>query len=332
MNRIKQTIGIDVSKKTIDVFIHGEKEHKRFDNNPSGFSPMPEWVGSINPYSPSETLCAFEHTGIYSMPLSIFLTDAGISFVMIPGLELKKSLGLSRGKDDKIDSASIALYAYRRKEELSPYRLPSANLLKIRKLLSLREKLVRQRSGYKATLKENLQMMPDDTDSVYVETHRSMIANLSDSIKRIEKELQSVVASDEELGKQFALISSIDGVGTQTALFIIAFTAGFTLFENSRKFASYSGVAPFPHQSGTSVRGKTKISSLGNMKLKSLLSNCATSAIQCNMEMKMYCQRRIAEGKDKMSTINIVRNKLLGRIFAVIQRGTPYVDTMAYRN
>ena len=126
------------------------------------------------------------------------------------------------------------------------------------------------------------------------------------------------------------LITSIDGAGTQTALFMIAFTAGFTLFENLRKFASYAGIAPFPHQSGTSIRGRTRISSLGNMKFKSLLSNCATSAIMNNAEINAYYRRRINEGKDKMSTINVIRNKILGRIFAVVQRGTPYVNTMAY--
>ena len=142
--------------------------------------------------------------------------------------------------------------------------------------------------------------------------------------------MHKIIASDEELNHQYRLITTIDGVGAQTAMFMIAFTAGFTLFENSRKFASYAGIAPFPYQSGTSIRGKTRISSLGNMKFKSLLSNCETSAIINNAEMNAYYKRRISEGKDKMNTINIIRNKILGRIFAVVQSGTPYVNTMAY--
>ena len=113
-------------------------------------------------------------------------------------------------------------------------------------------------------------------------------------------------------------------------MYLIAYTNGFTRFKNSRKFASYCGIAPFPYQSGISIRGKTKVNHLANKKLKTLLDLCAKSAIQYNAEMKQYYERRIKEGKAKMSTINIVRNKLLSRIFAVVQRGTPYVNINKY--
>ena len=328
--KIKQTIGIDVSKKTLDVFIYSVKKHKCFKNEPQAFIALIDWVKTNNPFENTETLYAMEHTGLYSLGLSIYLTEQALPFVLIPGLALKKSLGLARGKDDKIDSCSIALFAYRRREELAPCQLPSTNLLKIRKLLSLRDKLVKQRAGYKTTLKETLRVMPDEKNQTYAIIHAQQISSLTESIKSVEKELLKIITSDNELSGQFLLITSIDGVGTQTALFMIAFTAGFSLFENSRKFASYAGIAPFPHQSGTSIRGRTRISCLGNMKFKSLLSNCATSAIMNNAEINAYYRRRINEGKDKMSTINVIRNKILGRIFAVVQRGTPYVNTMAY--
>ena len=165
---------------------------------------------------------------------------------------------------------------------------------------------------------------------MYMDIHESMCKSLNEEIKKVEKELIKLINEDDELQKQFKLITSIDGVGTQTALFMIAFTGGFSLFDNSRKFASYAGVAPFPYCSGTSIRGRTRISSYGHKKFKSLLSNCATTAIRNNSELRLYYERRISEGKSKMSTINIIRNKLLGRIFAVVHRGTPYVDTVAY--
>ena len=126
------------------------------------------------------------------------------------------------------------------------------------------------------------------------------------------------------------LIISIKGVGKQTALFMIVYTHGFTKFKNWRKFASYCGIAPFPNLSGTSIRGRTKVSNLANKKIKSLFDLCAKSAIQHNPEMKAYYYGRLDEGKNKMSTINIIRNKLLARIFAVVERQTPYVDTMKY--
>lgn len=113
-------------------------------------------------------------------------------------------------------------------------------------------------------------------------------------------------------------------------MFLILYTIGFTAFETWRKFASYCGIAPFPNRSGTSIRGRTKVSSLANKEGKTLLSMCASSAIQCSPEMKAYYEKRIAGGKIKMSTLNIIRNKLLARAFAVANRVTPYVNTMKY--
>lgn len=128
----------------------------------------------------------------------------------------------------------------------------------------------------------------------------------------------------------FKLINSIKGVGPQTALFMIVYTNGFTKFKNWRKFASYCGIAPFPNSSGSSIKGRTKVSHLANKKIKSLFDLCAKSAIQYNREMKKYYERRIEEGKSKMSSINAIRNKLLSRIFAVVERKTPYVNFMKY--
>ncbi|SDC82539.1 Transposase IS116/IS110/IS902 family protein, partial [Algoriphagus faecimaris] len=96
-----------------------------------------------------------------------------------------------------------------------------------------------------------------------------------------------------------------------------------------RKFASYAGTAPFPNQSGT-YRGRTKTSKLANKRIKTLLTLCAGTAIQYSTEMKTYYTRRINEGKSKMSTLNIIRNKLLARAFAVVNRNSNYVDTLKY--
>ena len=111
---------------------------------------------------------------------------------------------------------------------------------------------------------------------------------------------------------------------------MIVFTDNFSKFENWRKFASYCGVAPFAYQSGTSIKRRTKVSHLANKKLKAIINMCAISAIQHNPEMKLYYQKRVEQGKSKMSTVNIIRNKLIARVFAVVKRQTPYVDTLKY--
>ena len=103
----------------------------------------------------------------------------------------------------------------------------------------------------------------------------------------------------------------------------------FSKFQNNRQLACYCGVAAFEHSSGTTVRGKTGVSKFANMDLKSTLHMAAISAIQHNPELKEYYKRKVNDGKNKMSTINAVRNKLLTRIVAVVKRKTPYVNIYA---
>ncbi len=157
-----------------------------------------------------------------------------------------------------------------------------------------------------------------------------MILTLDKQITTVEQEMNQLIEEDPELLNLYQLITSVKGIGGVTARFLIGYTVGFTTFESWRKFASYCGLAPFPFRSGTSIRGRTKVSYLANKEGKSLLSMCAASAIQSNPEMKAYFKRRIDQVKNKMSTLNIIRNKLLARAFAVVERRTPYVNTMKF--
>lgn len=128
----------------------------------------------------------------------------------------------------------------------------------------------------------------------------------------------------------FSLLKTIKCIGDQAALILIVYTEALTKFQNARQFAAYCGVAPFPNRSGSSLKGKTRVSHLANIKIKSLLDTCTKLSICYNMEIKNYYYRRLAEGKNKMSTVSIIRNKLLSRVFAVINRYTPYVDLSKY--
>ena len=97
-----------------------------------------------------------------------------------------------------------------------------------------------------------------------------------------------------------------------------------------RKLACYAGVAPFPYQSGTNIKGRTKVHPLADKKLKSLLNMCAIVAVRHDKELKAYYERKVEEGKAKMLVINNVRRKLLSRVFVVINRKTPFVNTFKF--
>src|SRR5688572_11876181 len=322
----KEIIGIDVSKLTIDVWLHLARAHKCFKNGPSGFLSMLKWVQKLSKSELSDLSFCFEHTGLYSYALRQFLHDKNVCYFIVSGLMVKRTLGLTRGKSDRVDASNLARFAFLHKEELKPYVMPSKDILRLKELLSFRNKLVRQCAGHKTFIKERRQILKvDDQDAQILVTH-SIIELLKDKIKLIENELISIYKKSEQLNQTFQKIVSIKGVGLIVATAVITATNNFTSFNTWRQFACYAGIAPFEHKSGSSIRGKTRISQLGNRYLKTILSQSAATAIQFNAELKTYYKRRIEQGKNKMSTLNIIRNKIVSRIFAVARRNSPYVN------
>ena len=327
---ILETLGVDISKKVIDTHLHKENLFRQFENNKKGFKQMIKWLEKSSKVPTENLLFAMEHTGIYCHSISLFLFEENFNYVILPGLEIKQSMGMTRGKNDKADAKRIALYAYEKRDRLKSNIPSSESIVKLKRLFSLRERMVKQRAGYKMSLKEQSEILSKSKNKLLLKIQKRLIKCLTKEIDILETEIETIISEDDNLKFQYDLIVTIKGVGKQTALYMIVFTEGFRKFDSWRKFASYCGIAPFPNTSGSSIRGRTKVSHLANKKLKSLLDLCAKSSIQYNEEMKLYYQKRIALGKNKMSTINIIRNKILARIFAVINRKSPYVDLMKY--
>ncbi|MBD0851851.1 transposase [Maribacter arenosus] len=325
---IKEVIGIDVSKLTVDCCIHQSQELKTFKNDSEGISKMIGWSLRKSKVDKENILFVLEHTGLYSDYLVRSLDRGDYQMKIVSGLEIKRSLGIIRGKNDRADSKRIALYGYRTREETLPSRIPGSTLTRLKRLMSMRRKLVGQRAGHMATLREQKSVLEEDSLLFWVQ--EDIINLLSWRINDLEREMDKLIQGDIELKRMLALLTGIKGIGKVTARFMIVYTVGFTSFSTWRKFASYCGIAPFSHTSGTSVRGRTKVSQLANREGKALLHQCSLSAVKCNPEMKAYYERRLEIGKSKMSTLNIIRNKLVSRAFAVVARGTPYVNTMGY--
>jgi transposase len=284
-------------------------------------------MASVNP---AELRFCLEHTGIYSQPLCELLEEMNMTYYLISGLELKRSMGVKRGKNDKVDAQRIAQYAFLRRDELIPYKMPEQTVIILKKLIGQRSNIVRQRAGYKVSIKEEKQMYPSTEKSIVIESSEAIIDFLTLQIKLIEKEIISLIKSNQEILKTYNNIQSIKGVGPILAATMIVYTNNFKSFHNWRKFACYAGIAPFEHSSGTSYRGRTRISILGNRDLKTILSSAAATAILHDPQLRIYYNKRLKEGKNKMSTLNIIRNKIVSRIFAVAKRQTPYVETFKF--
>ena len=322
---ITETVGIDISKGTFDAYLHNTKKYKQFSNKPKGFTDFIKWVKKSAGRTFNEISICFEHTGLYSLPLAIYLHKIDVLYSMVPAMEIKKSLGLVRGKNDKVDAQRIAEYAYLRRDVLEPYKLPSTQLMKLQKLNSLRARMVKQRAGYKASLSEYKVLLVRKDNLILFQEQERMIIHFDKVIKKLDREIQNIIDQDEQLSHHNELISSVKGIGPVLAAYFLVTTNCFSSFNDGRKYACYAGVAPFSYQSGTSLNSKAKVSHMANKRMKALLNLAAGSAIQSDPELKAYYKRRIKVGKSKMSTLNIIRNKLINRVFAVVKRGTPYV-------
>lgn len=321
----KTFVGIDVSKKTIDAAVQGHQQTKVFANSRKGFRDMINWIKKCRKDPEYTPLFCFEHTGLYSVALSAYLSEHELSFTQVPALEIKRSMGIARGKSDRIDAQRIARYAYIHRDTIQLSVLPSPTLRKLQLYLSLRSTLVRQRASLHATAKEQQSVYSDKDCNDFFKVYKKVLATLDKQIEEIENKMLAVIEIDADLKRNFQMATSVIGVGQFTASYILVCTNNFQRFENWRKFACYCGTAPFEYSSGTSIKGRTKVHHLANREIKSLLFMCAMNAIKFDGQLRGYYSRRVEEGKSKMSTLNIIKNKLLARIFATVKRQSPFV-------
>ena len=327
-------IGIDISKESFDVCLCSEEHsdrfvHRKFANSAVGCRQLLTWLRKYKVVL-DQCFFAMEHTGWYTLELCCFLQDQQLAFALYSPLHLKRSVGLARGKNDRVDAQRIAHYAFLHRHELKPAQLPSASLLKLKNLFAFRERLVKNQASLKQTIKDLKDTAHLVDNKFIIKESEKQLKLVAQQIKQTEKQIESAIKEDGQLQHSLKLLCSIPGIGLVTAVALILATNNFTAFSDSRKFASYCGVAPFEHTSGTSIRGRTRTSHLANKRIKTLLSNGAATVIQFDEELKAYFHRKVAEGKPKMVVINAIRAKLINRVFATINRGTEYVVFKQY--
>lgn len=325
VNRFVESVGIDVSKLTLDVFIYNKNKHSQFVNSQKGFESMQKWIKSETG-DLKEVIYCFEHTGWYCILLSHFLHEQCIFYCCINPLDLKRSMGFKRGKTDKTDSYEIARFAWLRKEELEPSAPMPVKLIELQRLMSVREQLVKQGTALKNLEKGMLVTINKLSEDVGLKIIRQSIRQIEQQAIKTEKVMEELIKTDPKLQGNYKLSKSVKGVGKILSIQMLLHTHNFTRFGEWRQFSASCGLVPYPSQSGTSINGRRKIHAISDVKMKSLLSMSAISAIQHDSELKIYYQKRVGEGKPKMVALNIIRNKIVSRIFATVKRGTPYVE------
>lgn len=317
-------IGMDMSKEHFDLEVHNFDFAQRFANTPKGIRKMLKTLRRVLNCDLDHCLFCFEHTGLYSMQMIVELESESLKYCVIPGLELKKSQGMTRGKSDPMDARRIAEYAYEKQDKLTLSKMPSKSIRKLKHLLSMRSMHVRQRASYSRRMNEQFRVMKKTEYPAIYHSQKRMLKQFEKEIVKIEEVIEKLVGEDVTIKRIFDLLVSIKGVGKVVALNMIVKTNGFVSFTEWRKFACYCGTAPFPNDSGKQIKVR-RISKIGDGEMKTLLTLSARTMMQHDSEIRLYVERKLSEGKTKKNVTNSIRNKLLSRMFAVVKRGTPYV-------
>lgn len=319
-------IGIDLSKTYFDASIVGldgkKLAHKRLDNTPEAFPSLLDWVARTTQEQTALLFC-LEHTGAYGRRLCHFLQDCRQALWIESPLQIKRSLGILRGKNDRIDSLRIARYAQLRQyqAQLSPIYDPA--LEQLHDLLTTRNRLIGACSSLTKAQNE-LAWADAESHRIVSGVQQAAIEGLNSSIRQTERAIDALLDGNPAWRKNFDLATSIRGVGRLTVLWLLVHTRNFEPHFNARKVAALVGIAPYESRSGTSVNAGTHVSKFGHLDVKALLHMAAMSSIKCNEQVKGYYKRKKEEGKPGLLVLNNIKNKIVHQIFAVVRSQVPY--------
>jgi len=308
----KKIYGIDISKNVFDVY-SDTSGHFQFNNDDKGFKSLLKAL-------PPDALVVMEATGYYHYRLAQFLHKRGVAVSVVNPLSVKRfiQMKLAKVKTDKSDARSICDYGTM--NDLPLYDALTDVHAECLQLFRLLDNYVKQRTAAKNKL-HGEEVLGIPSKFVYRSLKRQL-KHLNKEIGLLEDRLLELVKQDQQ--QQLTLLKSIPGMGVKTALFLIVVTDGFSKFETASQLCSYVGITPTIRESGSSVRGRSKISKVGNKKLRNLLFLCAFSACKYNRACREIYERIVAKGKSKKVALIAVANKLLKQAFAIAKSGLPY--------
>lgn len=321
-------IGVDVSKKKLDICVMCDSKvvsEEQVSNHQQAITKLiNELKRELNMTNENCLICA-EHTGQYTYPLICACKSIDCRLWIENPTQIKYCSGMTRGKNDRVDAKRIATYAFRFYDQAVYYKRPSEELVRLNQLEAERTLYMVDLSKYKAQVTDQKDFMPKALYKSKSDRLKLLISSLEQVLKRIEAEMNEIIESTKILSRQMDLLMSIDGVGRIVAMNMIIVTEAFTRFNNPRQFCCYAGVAPFAYISGSSQHSKNKVSQKACKYIKTLLHMSAVAITHRKSgELKAYYERKVDEGKNKMTIINALRAKLVARMFAVIKRDEFY--------
>lgn len=313
----KSILGIDVSKDTLAVaLLHDEQSlHIQIENNRSGFKQLSRW---LRQHKVQSVHACMEATGTYFEAVAGHLYQSGQQVSVVNPRRIKaygESL-LTRNKTDKSDAQVIA--AFCRAQEPALWSPPEPAVRELRSMVRRLDALASMRQQERNRLKSGAYppAMLKDT--------RHHVAYLSRRIAALEQMIKQHVAQHTELKRLRDLLVSIKGIAHKTACILIAEIQDIALFEHPKQLVAYAGVNPRQYTSGSSINGKSRMSKLGNARLRKALFFPAMVAKRYNPIISAAAQRHLERGNCKMSATGVAMKHLLHIVWGVWSSGQPF--------
>ena len=327
-------VGIDVSRNKLDYAVMRGKQllfHNEIENSTPFIKQFVLELKAMKGFTMTKTIFCMEDTGFYCNHLLEVLHKMKANIVYERPAQIIKTMGVIRGKNDKIDAIKIADYAYKHREVLSFWEPRRPVINELAKLSTMRSRLINYLLGVSVPLKEETSFIKKKVSEKSMQLCASSIAALKTDIKAIDDLMLKLIDEDENLSRLRDIIISVDHVGPITATQILICTNEFRDISNPKKFACYAGVAPFPRESGVAT-SRRRVSHIANKKMKALLHTCAVSTIRGSNDLTAYYKRKTEEEKKpKMAVLNAIRYKIILRIFTCVNQNRKYEKTYVNR-
>lgn len=314
-------LGIDVSKKKLDAALldGGKLKNKVVQNSKAGYAELAQWVSKQKVEITAVHAC-MESTGIYSEPVAIGLQELGMKVSMvnpgcIKGFAQSENI---RNKNDKVDAGVIARYCRAMTPELWEAPPPAQRLLRgwVDRLLALQD--IRQQESNRIEAHEFA------GQAELAKHTKEHVDWLDTQIEQLKKDIDDHIDRDPGLRQDVELITSIPGIGRATAAKVLSYAGDIRRFDNAKSFAAFAGVTPKQRQSGTSVRGRTMISRIGNSQLRTSLYMPGVVAKKHNPILRAFAARLTENGLCNMAVVSAVMRKLVHLIYGVLRSGKPF--------
>lgn len=295
-------VASDVSKKTLDFTVRRGLEillEKQIANEATAIRAFLALLHKKHGMAFNQTLFCMEHTGIYTYVLVRELQAAGAAIYLIHAPEIKQSSGLKRGKNDRVDAARIAEYAFRNSDKLRLFEPIRPVVQQIQHLMALRNRLQKAIHLLEIPIKEARQFLEPEMARTLEEASKPAIDALQKSLKDLDKQLEALQKTDPEVNHKIDLMRSVPGIGKVASFTFLVATNEFIRFDSAKKLACHAGVVPFAETSGTSVRHRPKVSHQANKNLKTILHMAALSILRHKKPLKNITTEKSPRARTK---------------------------------